>query len=1018
MSLPGKHFNLNRTLLATSAIWAVSVIVAPFTMSAGGPEGHSVTHPSFTTDEVRFFTEKVQPLLEEHCVRCHGGRNSRGELKIKSEFQVISRLGIVIGGAHGSAYNPENPSESLLLRMVSYEDEDYQMPPDGKLPDDQLEILDKWVAMGLPWDADTIDRLEHLEEEKTEAGFPPGEVTEAAKQWWSNRPLTRPDVPAVDNSEWSLNPIDAFVYSQLKEKGLSPNPEASQRTLVRRAYFNLIGLPPTPQEVEAFASDTSPDAWRNLIEELLARPEYGEKWARHWLDVVRYAESNGFERDSEKAYIWRYRDYVINSFNEDKPWDRFTLEQIAGDELDDPTKDSLIATGYHRLMQWDDEPADRLQHKYDVLDDNVRTTTEGFMAMSLGCARCHEHKADPITQEDYYRFMAFLHGVTPMSKQNVIEKVPDPDATRAVEKRKAENARQQNQIARRIERTENQARELFLAKDPSIARLLDPAPVANPVMVGVSSGQPRNWHYTTEKPSGDWFEVSFRHEEKWPQAPAPFGNGRPGGAGHNTQWTSSDIWIRTSFQLSEVPAAAEIRIFHDENAEIFLNGQKIADFNGYVTDYRSQLLSPEAMRAFQTGRNTLAIHCRQTSGGQFIDAGLYVVDRPVPIAELIAQRGTEIFPEKRVAAYRNDLLALEKLREEKFEPGIPAMIVQEYGGTPEDLHVHIRGSAHAHGEKVSPGFPEIFGYPDPEIPPVAAGAESSGRRLALAKWMTRDDNPRTSRVIVNRIWHYHFGRGICPTPSDFGVLGMKPTHPELLDWLSSEFVSQGWSIKNLHRLIMMSKTYRLSSRPDAASLEIDPVNDNFWRFNMRRLTAEEMRDSILSVIGKINLSKGGPSFFPVLPDAVLATSSTKDGKWGESPEDELYRRSVYIRIKRSLQPPELIDFDFADTDAPCPVRFTTTVPTQALNSLNSGFMNDRATDFAKRLIRDVGPGVTKEHVTHALELALGRPAQEWEVSECMDLFANLRRNGGISDIDALERFCLLVLNLNEFIYLD
>lgn len=1016
MTSPLRNPQNNRLIRSLVVIALALPGLHSMTLAAEERRG-DVTHPDFTEAEVGFFTRDVWPILEANCVKCHGGRNDKGQVKIKSGFQVISRAGIVIGGAHGSAYDQNSPKESLILKMIRYAEEDYQMPPEGKLPQNQIDTLTRWVEAGMPWDPSTINRIEHIEEVSSGA-FPPGEVSDAARKWWSNKPMEKPVVPVVPAAEWNANPIDAFIYAQLIQNQLTPNPEADKSTLIRRAYFNLIGLPPTADEMEEFEMSTDPDAWKNLVDSLLSRPEYGEKWSRHWLDVVRYAESNGFERDSEKDHIWRFRDYVIDSFNQDKPWDRFTMEQIAGDEMSHPTRDSLIATGYHRLMQWDDEPADRLQHVYDVLDDNVRTTSEGFLAMTLGCARCHEHKADPILQEDYYRFMAFFHGITQMSRNNVIETVPDPSAAAFAEEQKKQNLAEQAKVQARLEQIEIQARQLFVEKDPAIARALNPKPVENPILVNTSDASPRIWHYSTGKPTDDWFEVSFRHEEKWKSGPAPFGNGHPGGSKHPTAWTTEDIWIRTSFQLSEIPDAVELRIFHDEDAVVYLNGQKIAEFSGYTVQYVAQLLTKQAMQALQTGRNTLAIHCRQSSGGQLIDAGLFILNQPVSITQLIEQRGTEIFPAGRVTSYRNDLKKLKELKAMSFIPGVPAMVVQERGGKPADLHIHIRGSAHAPGEKVEPGFPHIFGYSDPQIPARPDSAKSSGRRLALAEWMTRDDNPRTSRVMVNRVWQHHFGRGICPTPSDFGVLGMEPTHPELLDWLATHFVEHGWSLKALHRQIMLSRAYRMSSAPNSKALAIDPVNNHFWRMDMRRLSAEEMRDSILAVIGKINLRKGGPSFFPILPDAVLATSSTKDGKWGSSSEDDLFRRSIYIKIKRSLQPPELIDFDFADTDAPCPVRFTTTVPTQALNSLNSQFMNDRASDFAERLIRETGGGASRNLVIHAIQVALGRNPQEWEIDQGLDLFNKLKRQGQISDRDAIERLCLIVLNLNEFVYLD
>ena len=976
-----------------------------------------ISHPSFNQDERKFFQDKVKPILKEHCFKCHGGVGSNGKHKIKSGLQLISRKGMLIGGDHGPAYDSKNPEQSRILKMISYSGTDYEMPPDGKLSDEKIAIITKWVSMGLPWEESTINDLVVIEKEKNGA-FEPGVVSEEAKQWWSNKPLRRPEAPKLGENSWVEHPIDAFIFDQLTNNDLKPNPKASKRELIRRAYFNLIGLPPTAGQVKAFENDDSPKAWENLIDDLLARPEYGEKWARHWLDVVRYAESNGFERDSNKDFIWRYRDYVIDSFNRDIPWNQFMTEQIAGDELKDPSKDSRIATGYLRLMQWDDEPADRLQHKYDVLDDIVRTTSEGFLGMTLGCARCHDHKADPIPQEDYYKFMAFFHGVTNHSKNNVIETIPDAKAEALAEEQKQNNAKQQEQLKKRIANFEKQAEKLFIEKDPSIAKLLNPDRVENPVILATSEKKPHKWHYTLKKPSNDWFEVSFRHEEKWKSAPAPFGNGRPGGKKDNTSWTGGDIWLRTSFMLTEIPSAVELRVMWDEDTEVYLNGQKIADLNGYVTSYQSKLLTPDALGAFQTGRNTLAVHCKNTSGGQFIDAGLKIVDRAVTIAELIDLRGKEVLSEKKLANHKNNKEALKRLQNQKFTSGIKAMVVQEYGGTPKDLHVHVRGSAHSPGDKVEPGFPAIFGYQDPALKAVSSRAKSSGRRSALAKWLSLPDNPRTSRVAVNRIWQRHFGRGITATPSDFGTLGQQPTHPKLLDWLASEFVAQGWSLKRLHKLIMTSNTYQMSSAPSTDSLEKDPANNNFWRMNMRRLDAEEIRDAILATTGKLSLEKGGPSFFPILPEAILATSSTKGGKWGRSDENQLGRRSIYIKIKRSLQVPELIDFDFADTDAPCPVRFVTTVPTQALGSLNSEFITRQASDFADRVAREAGGGLTDKHINYALKTALSRSPETWELKECNNFVEKLKTENGLDDKEALQRLCLLILNLNEFVYID
>ncbi len=978
-----------------------------------------VSHPDFSKEQVTFFEEQVRPILEENCFRCHGGLDRRGNVKIKSELQLISRKGLVLGGAHGSAIDLENPEKSFLLEMVSYKDDDHQMPPDGKLEPEQLAVLADWVAQGAPWSPEDIDRLVELDHGNSD-GLPTTEINERTLNYWSYKPLTAPEVPQVDDPEWAANPIDAFVYAQLQENGLTPNPKASPRTLIRRAYYNLNGLPPTPQEVEEFEKECDQTtAWTELVEELLAKPQYGEKWGRHWLDLVRYAESNGFERDSEKAHIWRYRDYVIDSFNEDKPYDRFIQEQLAGDELEDATIASKIATGFHRLMQWDDEPADRPQHVYDVLDDNIRVTTEVFLGMTMGCARCHDHKGDPISQEDYYSFLGFFHNITQMSKQQVIENL-----TTAEEELKLERRRKQRNLEIAQLEAKLAALESFMLNSEAGKAFSEQIKILVPT---ARQGE-QIWAYTNKKPADNWYEVGYRINESadentgdagdWKRGPAGFGNGAPDNTRPKTRWTSDDIWLRTTFRLDEIPNRVKMRIYHDQDAEVYLNGQLIGSFEGYISNYRTVALDKKALSYLQTGRNTLAVHCTQTVGGQYIDVGLHVGKQEVKKADWIANEGLKSLSEEDRETYLTIREELDSLRNQKIRGGIAAMMVQENGSQPKDTFVLIRGSAHAPGNQVEPDFPSIFKFPKPEIPKRKPDAQTSGLRTVLADWITSEKNPRTARVMVNRIWQYHFGRGICPSSNDFGYLGEQPTHPELLDWLAVQFMENGWSIKEMHRLIMSSKTYQMSSAPHEANLAKDPQNNHFWRFNMRRLTAEEIRDSILALTGRLNLKMGGPSYFPVLPDAVLATSSTKGGKWGTSAEEETWRRSVYIKVKRSLQPPSFTDFDFADTDASCPIRFVTTVPTQALNMLNSFFVNEKAEQVAERLIGEVGTENLEVVVRRGLELTLSRDIEESEIQPCVEMIRTFETVHGLSRKEAIDRFCLVALNLNEFVYLD
>ena len=973
-----------------------------------------IEHPEFSPEQVAFFSKEVRPILAENCFRCHGDLDSKGHAKAKGGLQLISRRGLMIGGAHGALINEEKPGESFLLKMISHSDPDHAMPPKNKLPDEAITKITRWVEMKAPWTPDDIDHLNKVEEAALQT-----KVNATTKAFWSHKPLQRPEVPKVADATWQKNPIDAFVFEKLDAAGLKPNPKADRATLIRRAYYNLTGLAPSPEEVAAFIQDESPDAWPKLIDRLLASPHYGEKWARHWLDVVRYAESNGFERDSDKNEIWRYRDYVIKAFNEDKPYDQFIREQLAGDELEKITIDSKIATGFHRLMQWDDEPVDRHQARYDVLDDIIRTTTEGFLAMTVGCARCHDHKGDPISQADYYSFMAFFNGLTNHDKGRVIEQIVTPEMRPAVEKRQAELAAEANRIIAERAEFEKAAKAKFAAKDPQIAAQLAGSSTEQ-ILIPDSRQAPHRWHYTTKKPDAGWYNVGFRAENAgWQLAPGGFGTKGTPNSNPRTEWNTKDIWLQTSFQLTSVPKKLVLTIYHDEDAEIYLNGQLIKSFKGHVTNYIEVPLDRGASNALQTGRNVVSVHCRQTGGGQFIDLGLRQPKRgALDIAKLIRERGKEVLTDQEIKRYNRFRDQLNKIQNgSRMDVGIKAMVVQESGPKPAQMHIHTRGNANAKGKPVEPGFPLILGGGNPEIPAPKDGAKTSGRRTVLADWITRPDNPRTSRVMVNRLWQHHFGRGICATSSDFGYLGDLPTHPELLDWLATEFVSQGWSMKEMHRLIMNSQAYQMSSAAKPVALAQDPTNSLFWRFNMRRLTAEEVRDSILDLSGNLNLKLGGPSMYPTLDDVVLATSSTKGGKWGKSSPEEQGRRSIYIKIKRSLKPPELESFDFADTDAPCPVRFTTTVPTQALNMLNSRFLNDQAATMAERL-RQQAPGDTAKQVRFGLQNALSRKAQQDEVDHCLALIKKLQTDHGLSEDKALERFCLLVLNLNEFIYLD
>ncbi|MDF1826557.1 MAG: PSD1 and planctomycete cytochrome C domain-containing protein [Verrucomicrobiales bacterium] len=958
-----------------------------------------------------FYRDKVYPILKENCFKCHGA-----EEHLKSDFRLTSREGLVHGGHFGPGYNEEDPAASVLLAMISYDDADHEMPPKGKLSEEHLATLREWMAAGAPYDPE----LEIKGSAQERRGFT---VSDEDRQWWAYLPIAEDDPPAVEE-EWSRNGIDAFIKAQLDREKLVPNERATPGVLVRRLFFDLIGLPPTPREVDAFVAASEVDseaAYTALVEDLLSRPQYGEKWARHWLDVVRYAETNGFERDASKPHIWRYRDYVIDAFNNDKPYDQFVIEQIAGDEIAEPTMESMIATGYHRLMQWDDEPADRKQHVYDVLADNVQVTTETFLATTVGCARCHDHKADPVSQKDFYSFMALYSGVTHYSSEGTLVSWAG-----SVEKKRFEKEREAALARLTLEKNEQEAELMtYLSRKGGSRNRIATEPIT---YLEDARGGGDSWFYTTKQPTDDWSEIGFLNKS-WFKAKGGFGAGDPPRSIIKTEWKTNDIWMRTTFGLTAVPDSLTLEIYHDEEVEVYLNGQLVYEAGGYTTDYEVIELGEKALGAIQTGKNVVAVHCRNSGGGQNIDLSLRTSSSTAGLQELVSGKKGKRFAQEVKKNLGRDLAGdyaatLDEIsRWRTRTPGVQLNVVTERRKNAPAMHIHLRGSAHALGEEVYPGLPAVLASDDSEPLPVEAtpverdGRASAGRRLQLANWIVSPENVITPRVMVNRLWHHHFGRGIVPSTSDFGQLGEKPTHPELLDWLAGQFVAKGWSIKEMHRLMLHSRTYQMSSEPNSANLASDPQNNHFWRFSMRRLTAEELRDTMLSVTGSLNPSTHGEWVFPPLPPEVLATSSKPEKVWPVSAKEEDHtRRSLYVHVKRSLRHQMLADFDQADTDTACAVRFATTVPTQALTMLNSRFVNDQAKIFAGRM-RETG-GSVREQIAAGLRLALQRRATEDELEYLVNFQESLQREMNLSADEALDRVALLALNLNEFIYLD
>ena len=838
----------SRILLAGLAL---SAIVGFVRVSA--EEKPKTEAVQFSAKDLSHYERDVLPILKANCHKCHANGKTKGGLS------MATRAGLIEGGETGSALNKDEPNLSLLLKAVRYEGgRGVDMPPSGKLPPKDVEILVQWVRAGMPMPANE-DAIP-TEKPKHKGGV----VDAEAKNYWAYKALVRPEVPKVERTEWVKNPIDAFVLKKLEDKKIAPNPVADKTALVRRAYYDLIGLPPTPEQVDAFVKDTAPDAWSKLIDALLASPHYGEKWGRNWLDVVRYGETNGYERDNAKPNVWRYRDYVVKAFNDDKPYDRFVREQLAGDEMPGVDPDRIVATGYYRLGLWDDEPADRKLARFDEFDDWVATTGQVFLGMTLNCARCHDHKIDPILQADYYKLVAFFADVPRYDNSTdprVMSSFTDisPPTKRAAYEAdlKTREARKSDVRKRMVELEEKAIRKM-------------PAPDQR----------------------------------------ASEGPDRP----------------KVLQKLKEFMEPADWKTYGEQRKEIEV-------LNRTVDPRRDMALSV----------NGCTIH-------------------------------------------------------------------------PPETNIMIRGNPNTPGAKVEPGFPKVLTDIVPSIPRAKTGDRTAGRRLVLADWIVAKENPVTARVMANRIWQGHFGRGIVASSNDFGLFGTPPTHPDLLNWLASEFMKQNWSIKSMHRLMMNSNTYTMSSKGSDAGLKADPSNDLFWRFNMRRLVAEEVRDTFLSVSGQLNLKAGGPSVYPPMPKEVLAGQSVPGSGWPTSNPEEAARRSIYVHIKRSLQLPILAQHDQADSDSSCPVRYTTTVPTQALGMINGDFSQQTAVALAARLKRDAKD--LPAQVALAIRLTTGREASKAEIERDLKFIADAGTKRKLDPEQSLKLYCLMAINASEMVYLD
>ncbi len=789
-------------------------------------------------DSPQFFESEIRPILASSCVKCHGESKQKGGLRLDTSATLLT------GGESGAVVVPGNADASLLIQAVRYSD--LEMPPNEPLPEKQVAALTAWVNAGAPWP-------EHGEAVREAANV----ITEADRNWWAFQPLTDPAVPTDVGDAWSRNAIDRFVYRQLAEKEMVPAPRADKRVLVRRLYFDLLGLPPTPEEVDAFVNDPSPYAYELLVDKLLEDPRYGEHWARFWLDLVRYAESDGWNKDSYRPHIWRYRDYVVNALNDDKPYTTFVQEQLAGDEIGEDDPEDIIATGYLRLGIYEYNQRDAKSHWNDIMNEITDVTGNVFFGLSMSCSRCHDHKFDPLMQRDYFSLRAFFEPL-----------IWRDDIVAATEEEKA-------------------AFEIKNAK---------------------------------------WEEATTAIRAEMDALVAPV---------HEKKWAST----ADKFPL---------------------------DIQDCFNKPKRERTSWEHQMAYLIVR-------------QFTDEG------GGPLAGMSKE------DKAKLEELKKSLSAFDEL---KPEPLPPVMAVRDFDGAiaptiiPED----------ASKTPVEPRFLTVLARNNlGEKPRFPDQPNTTGRRTALAKWIGRDDNPLTTRVIVNRIWQQHFGEGIVPSASDFGHLGQPPSHPELLDWLTTRFVEQGWHFKALHKEILMSATWQQSVQHPAAEkyLEKDPAEQLLWRQRVRRLRAEQLRDALLAVSGEMDTKIGGPSV-----------------------ESKVPRRALYVRSKRNSPEPFMYAFDMANGLTSVSQRTITTTPTQALLMINGDYVLARAIKFGGR-IRHSGSATCAGALTHGFRLAWGREPTDVELQRALDFIGVDASTNPKEMISArLIDFSHVLLNSNEFLYID
>jgi hypothetical protein len=997
------------------------------------------------------FARDVHPILAASCLECHGADMQEGGLRLHRKVDALA------GGDRGISIMPGNAEESRLIQYVTGKNSDnIVMPPEGsgeRLSLEQIAILRAWIDQG--------------------AHFPDDASEHVASDHWAFQPIAHPGVPTVASEEWPRNGIDHFILARLEAEGIAPSPEADRSTLIRRLCLDLTGLPPTPAQLDEYFSDTADGAYERLVERLLASPHYGERWGRHWLDQARYADSDGYEKDNARPFAWRWRNWVIDAFNRDLPFDRFTIEQIAGDLLPEATLEQRIATGFHRNTLTNTEGGtDQEEFRVAATVDRVNTTGTVWLGLTVGCAQCHSHKYDPIAQREYYGMFAFYN-----SEQETQIPAPLPGEVRAFEAAKQAHAEEQARLAAAVAAFEKDELPLRQAawEQGVVAggvewTVLEPLGAMSAGGATLTKQEDGSLLASGTNPTTDTYTVAVGTDltgitavrlEVLPDPTLPAMG--PGRVAHGN-------FVLSEFQLTAMsavnPGQMSVGILENATAD-FAQGTDMKEFPASAAidgqPNTGWAVAPEFGKrhvavfelkqplGFEGGTElTFTLdqqHGSQHTIGRFrlsaTTAAKPVTADGLPdhVVAILKTSSGERSDEQRAALtayYRTIDAELTRLTTAAAEharsapqPSAQAMVLVELP-TPRSTHVLIRGDFLRPGDPVEPVTPAVL-HPLPS-------ADGTPERLRFARWLVDPANPLTARVTVNRFWQKYFGRGLVASGDDFGTRGEAPSHPELLDWLAGEFMARGWSMKELHRLIVHSATYRQSSRARPELDERDPRNELLARQNRLRVEAEIIRDLALSVSGLLTPVVGGPSVRPPQPAGISELTYANSARWTESTGSDRYRRGMYTHFQRTSPYPMLMTFDAPESNVCAVKRERSNTPLQALTLLNDTAFFEAAQALGRRIIAEapetsVDPSSAADaRARFAVRLCLAREPSETERERLLALHAdllavcradpesaaklagaNLAEGADVADTAAWVAMGRMLMNLDEFV---